>query len=86
MLRRARRRSLRERERQALDIHDNVVQGLAEAQLAFDLGRNDQAREAVERTLAVARRMVTDLLGEPALEPGDLRRASPADQPVRGDP
>ena len=68
-----------EREREALDIHDNIVQGLAEAQLAFDLGRPEQAREAVERTLAQARRIVTELMGEP--EPGDLRRATPADRP-----
>jgi signal transduction histidine kinase len=67
-----------ERERQALDIHDNIVQGLAEAQLAFDVGRPEQAREAVERTLAQARRIVTELMGEPG--PGDLRRSSPADQ------
>jgi signal transduction histidine kinase len=69
----------RDRERYALDLHDNVVQGLAEAQLAFDLGRPEQAREAVDRTLAAARHMVTDLLGD--VSPGALRRASPADQP-----
>lgn len=77
---------LRERERQALEIHDNVVQGLAEAQLAFDVGREQQAREAVDRTLAAARRIITDLLGEPGsgieLGPGDLRRSAPADQPA----
>lgn len=66
-----------ERERQALDIHDNIVQGLAEAQLAFDVGRPEQAREAVERTLAQARRIVTELMKEPG--PGDLRRSSPVD-------
>lgn len=69
-----------EREAEALDIHDNIVQGLAEAQLAFDLGRPEQAREAVDRTLAQARRIVTELMGEPA--PGDLRRSTPADQPL----
>jgi signal transduction histidine kinase len=67
----------RERQR-ALDVHDNIVQGLAEAQMAFDLGRPDQARDAVERTLAQARRIVTELMGEPG--PGDLRREGPADQ------
>ena len=68
----------REREQQALDIHDNLVQGLVEAQLALDVGRPEQAREAIDRTLAQARRIVTDLLGEP--EPGDLRRATAADR------
>ena len=76
---------LRERERHALEIHDNVVQGLAEAQLAFDVGREQQAREAVDRTLAAARQIITDLLGTPGsgieLGPGDLRRRAPADQP-----
>lgn len=70
--------SARERERHALDIHDNIVQGLAEAQLALDVGRPEQAREAVERTLAQARRIVTELLGD--VRPGDLRRDTPADQ------
>lgn len=67
-----------EREQHALDVHDNIVQGLAEAKLAFDVGRPEQAREAVERTLAQARRIVTELLGAP--QPGDLRRETPADQ------
>jgi hypothetical protein len=70
----------RERERHALDIHDNIVQGLAEAQMAFEVGRPEQARDAVNRTLVAARRLVTELLGEP--EPGDLRRDTVADQPV----
>lgn len=78
----------REREQEALDIHDNIVQGLAEAQLAFDVGRPEQAREAVDRTLAAARRIMTELLGEPGsgheLGPGDLRRIAPGDQPQRG--
>ena len=74
----------RERELEALDIHDNIVQGLAEAQLAFDVGRPEHAREAVDRTLTAARRIITDLLGEPgsgnALRPGDLRRSAPSDE------
>jgi signal transduction histidine kinase len=78
---------LRERERQALEIHDNVVQGLAEAQMAFDVGRPQQAREAVDRTLVAARRLITERLGEPGsgieLRPGALRRSRPAD---RSDP
>jgi hypothetical protein len=65
-------------ERHALDVHDNIVQGLAEALMAFDLDRPDQARDAVARTLAQARRIVTELMGEPG--PGDLRRDTPADQ------
>ncbi|MEA3019883.1 MAG: hypothetical protein QOI47_1407 [Actinomycetota bacterium] len=66
-------------ERHALDIHDNIVQGLAEAQMAFDVGRPEQARDAVERTLVAARRIVTDLMGDPL--PGELRRVTSVDQP-----
>ena len=71
----------REREQEALDIHDNIVQGLAEAQMAFELGRTEQAREAVDRTLAEARRLVTALMGDP--NPGDLRRSTGTDEPAR---
>ena len=72
------------RDRRLLDIHDNIVQGLAEAQLALDLGRTSQARDAIESTLAQARRIVTELTDAPgAPAPGDLRRDTPADQPAR---
>jgi hypothetical protein len=72
------------RDRRLLDIHDNIVQGLAEAQLALDVGRTAQAREAIESTLAQARRLVTELTDAPgAVRPGDLRRNTPADQPAR---
>lgn len=80
MFRRGGRRDSVDRERYALELHDNIVQGLAEAQLAFDLDRPDQARDAVDRTLAAARRMVTDLLGD--VSPGALRRSAPADLPT----
>ena len=73
---------IRVRQREALDIHDNVVQGLAVAKLSLDLGRVAEATAAVEKTLAASRNIITDLLGdsksEPSLGPGDLRRTSPA--------
>ena len=52
------------RRQQALQINDNVVQGLAVAKYAFDLGDLDKAKEAVEGTLAAARRIISDLLDE----------------------
>jgi hypothetical protein len=70
-------RRSRAREQALLDIHDNIVQGLAEAKLALDVGRTAQARDAIDTTLAQARRIVTELTGPPA--PGDLRRATSAD-------
>lgn len=73
---------LKERQKQALDIHDNVVQGLATAKLAFELDRRDEGMREIEQTLEHARGIVNGLLGdsdsEIALGPGDLRRRSPA--------
>jgi signal transduction histidine kinase len=73
---------MRERQRQALDIHDNVVQGLATAKLHFELDQRDDGLAAVEATLAASRTIITDLLGdedsETGLGPGDFRRQAPA--------
>ena len=73
--------SLRQRQRQALDIHDNVVQGLALAKLSFELGEDEAGLDAMERTLDAARSFVTELLGDPDivdLRGGALRRSVPA--------
>jgi signal transduction histidine kinase len=73
--------TLRQRQRQALDIHDNVVQGLVMAKLSFELGETDAGMAAVDQTLAAARSFVTDLLGDPDivdLRNGALRRSIPA--------
>jgi hypothetical protein len=73
---------LKVRERQALEINDNIVQGLTVAKYAMSIGAEDQSRRAIEDTLVRARQIITDLLGEPGsaieLGPGDLRRATPA--------
>lgn len=72
---------MRVREQQALDLHDNVVQGLARAKAALDLGRREEAAEALDTTLAAARGVITELMGRKgspvALGPGDLRRKGP---------
>ena len=72
---------MRERQRQALEINDNIVQGLAAAQMALALGEREQSEAALTDTLGAARRIITDLLGEVGthsrLSPGDLRRAAP---------
>lgn len=52
------------RRRQALELHDQVVQGLVVAQLAFELGHQDELREAIASTLERARAMVTRELTE----------------------
>lgn len=73
---------VKERQRQALDIHDSVVHGLATAKLSFELDRHEDGMRAVENTLAASRKIITDLLGEEgseiALQPGDFRRAEAA--------
>ena len=78
---------IKQRQRQALDIHDNVVQGLATAKLSFELNRPEDGIAAVENTLVASRKIITDLLGEEgseiALEPGDFRRAEPAGDGAR---
>lgn len=77
------RRQLEERERRhqsALEINDNVVQGLAVVTSALALGENDVARDAADRTITAARAIITDLLGESGMvvTPGSLRRESAA--------
>jgi hypothetical protein len=73
---------MRERQRQALEINDGIVQGLATAKLALELDQTAITREALESTLASARALITDLLGEvaerPNFEAGDLRRSKAA--------
>ena len=67
-----------EARRLALEINDTIVQGLVLAQMTLALGcGREQGLEIVSRTLATARRLASDLLGERPVEPGDLVR-SPA--------
>lgn len=70
------------RQRQALEINDNVVQGLTVAKYALDAGNTEHAQRAVNQTLISAREIVTDLLsdenGDLKLDAGDLVRAKPA--------
>jgi PAS domain S-box-containing protein len=70
------------RQRHALEVNDDIIQGLAVADLALNLEDYDKARDAIASTLDAARRFVTDLLGEAAdavpIAPGDLRRGGRA--------
>ena len=67
-----------EARRLALEINDSIVQGLVLAQMTLALGCDrEKGLEIVSRTLATARRLASDLLGERPVEPGDLVR-SPA--------
>jgi PAS domain S-box-containing protein len=69
-----------QRRRQALEINDNVVQGLTSAVYSLEHEDVRQASSFIERTLAAARDMMDDLL-EPRgemLHPGDLVRSAAA--------
>ena len=80
--RRDRARELADRERQALEIHDNLVQGLTAIHWALEAGAYEQAKDATRSTLAQAQAIIGDLLGddpgESAFAPGSLRRDAPA--------
>jgi signal transduction histidine kinase len=77
---------LKERERQALQLHDEIVQGLVVAKMALDLDQKEQSQEVLATTLAAASGIITDLLGrtrdeDVRLGPGDLIRERPAEIP-----
>lgn len=61
------------RRRQALEINDNIVQGLAVAKYAFELGDEVKAKASLDASLSAAKRIISELLEE--LEPGDNLRA-----------
>jgi hypothetical protein len=66
------------RRQQALEINDNVVQGLTVAKLAFDLGDREKAMTALQQTLVSARSIITRLLQDieqtDQIKPGQLVR------------
>ncbi|QIK67106.1 response regulator [Nocardioides sp. HDW12B] len=66
------------RRRSALEINDNVVQGLSAGLYALEAGETETATGLHRRTLAAARQLMSDLL-EPLdgtdLRPGDLVRS-----------
>jgi AmiR/NasT family two-component response regulator len=55
---------LRRRQRQVLELHDGVVQGLSVAHLALELDRHDDSREALLGALEDARAIVSRALEE----------------------
>ncbi|HVT76442.1 MAG TPA: PAS domain S-box protein [Acidimicrobiales bacterium] len=68
------------RRRHALEINDNVVQGLSAALYAFEAGYEEAAHGALQRTITSARLMMNDLLAgtDNDFDAGELERARPA--------
>lgn len=66
------------RQRDALDLNDNVLQHLAIADYSFELGLEEKGRAAVKRSLAETQKIVTELLSSSVgdVKPGDLVRAT----------
>jgi len=74
--------SQRERqERQAAELNDEVVQGLALAHYHLAQREPDAAARAVSATLEAARHIVSELLTGLDVQPGQLRRSSAARLP-----
>src|SRR5206468_118676 len=63
---------MRQREQQALELNDAVLQGMVVAKLALDLDDTPRARRALESAIDSASKIISDLLG-PAAD-GDEKR------------
>ncbi len=76
---------LRRRERQALEINDNVLQGLVVAKMALEMDRTDTAVAALDTSIAAASRMVSELLAteDRPVAAGLLRTRAAVLDPVR---
>ncbi|MGH3441342.1 MAG: PAS domain S-box protein [Nitriliruptorales bacterium] len=75
----ARLREVRRRQAQALELNDDIIQGLSTALLALMNDDVDMASTTIEATLDAARSIVSDLLSglgdDGVIRPGDLVRA-----------
>ncbi|MCW2752893.1 MAG: hypothetical protein JWQ32_304 [Marmoricola sp.] len=69
---------LRQRERQALELNDTVLQGLVVAKMALDLNQPGRSQEALASSISAASRIITDLLGRSPDGAELLLRSSPA--------
>ena len=63
------------RQRQAAEINDTIVQGLAAAKWSLEAGQLTRGLEVVDETLGIAHRLVNELLGD-ADEPRRVVRES----------
>lgn len=54
---------LRQREQQALELNDSVLQSMVVAKMALDLDDPDKARDALDESISSASEIITQLLG-----------------------
>jgi len=66
------------RQRVAREVNDTIVQGLVTAEMAFDLERFSEARQAIASTSLQARRWIGELAVDHQVEPGTAVRSAPA--------
>jgi len=73
---------VKERQRRAVEINDDIVQGLTTVLYATELGDTATARAAADRALVASRKIISELVGGEQspfrLDAGDLRRETPA--------
>jgi len=61
-------------ERHAVEINDNIIQGLALAKYQLQAGEGKASVDQVAQTLREAQRLVSNLLGDAEVQAGQLRR------------
>ena len=61
-------------ERHAVEINDNIIQGLALAKYKLEAGQGEASANQVSETLREAQRLVSNLLGDAEVQAGQLRR------------
>ena len=61
-------------ERHAVEINDNIIQGLALAKYQLQAGEGEASAQQVSETLREAQRLVSGLLGDAEVQAGQLRR------------
>jgi hypothetical protein len=65
-------------QREAAEINDTVVQGLAAAKWLFEMGDLEHGLNMLTDTMVQAQDLVTSMLGHDSPLPGDLSRSHPA--------
>ena len=66
-------------ERHAVEINDNIIQGLALAKYKLQAGEGQASADQVSDTLREAQRLVSNLLGDAEVQAGQLRREMAAE-------